>query len=88
MRFRQIQRTRGVELFTQREALEARAFDRDTPVESVMTPAFAALGAGTPVCRAAANALALGARRLMVMENGRPVGIMSGLDVAQAVAAA
>ncbi len=75
-----------VGLFTQREALEARTINRDTPVESVMTPAFAALESGTPVCRAAANALALGARRLVVMHDGRPVGIVSSLDVAKVVA--
>lgn len=76
-----------VGLFTQREALQSRRFDKETSVESVMTPAFVALETGTPIHRAAANALTLGARRVVAMSQGRPEGILSGLDMARAVAA-
>ncbi len=75
-----------VGLFTQREALESRHYDRKTAVESVMTPAFIALESGTAMHRAAASALALGARRVVATVQGRPEGMLSGIDFARAVA--
>jgi CBS domain-containing protein len=75
-----------VGLFTQTEALESRDAERDTPIESVMGTAFLSLEAETPIHRAAAMAVSLGARRVVTMTNGRPKGILTGLDFAKAVA--
>ena len=74
-----------VGVFTQEEALDAGSLPRDTPVEEAMSPAILILDARTPVHRAAAQAGALHARRVIVSKDGEPVGIVSGLDFASLV---
>lgn len=71
-------------VFAQREALEARHRERETPVEEVMNPALLSLEADTPLHRAAAQAEALNVRRVIVVRNGRIEGILTGIDFARA----
>lgn len=75
-----------VGLFTQREAIAAQKHDRDTPVEAVMSPALVVVDQGVAMHRACWMALNQGARRIVTTDNGRPVGILSGIDIAKAVA--
>jgi CBS domain-containing protein len=75
-----------VGMFTEREALEARARPPTTPTEDVMTEALLCLPRETPVFRAAAFAMATSARRILVTHHHRPRGVVSGLDFARAVA--
>lgn len=72
-----------VGVFTQVEALEARDLAADTAVEDAMNPAILVLGADTPMHRAAAQAAAMDARRVIVVDEDRPVGIVTGLDFAR-----
>lgn len=74
-----------VGVFTQVEALEARDLDADTAIEDVMNPGILVLEADTPVHRAAAQAGAVEARRVIVIAEDRPVGIVTGLDFARVV---
>lgn len=74
-----------VGVFTQVEALAARELPRDTAVEDVMNPAILVLDQDTPVYRAAAQAGAMEVRRVVAMEDGRPSGIVTGLDFARVV---
>ncbi|MEX2528837.1 MAG: CBS domain-containing protein [Gemmatimonadota bacterium] len=69
-----------VGLFTQREALEAADVARHTSVEEVMSSAFLALEPDTRLYRAAAQAAALGARRVVVSDGHGIQGIVTGLD--------
>lgn len=74
-----------VGLFTQREALEARAMPPTTPVEQVMTPALLCLQHDTPLHRAAALAIATRARRVLALHGRHVVGLLSGLDFCRAL---
>jgi CBS domain-containing protein len=74
-----------VGVFTQVEALEARDVSGDTDTEDVMNPAILVLDVDTPLHRAASQAAAMEARRIVVVEGDRPVGIVTGLDFARAV---
>lgn len=76
---------RPVGVFTQVEALEARDLAADTPTEDVMNPAILVLDAGTPLHRAAGQAASMEVRRVVVIEEDRVVGIVSGLDFARAL---
>jgi CBS domain-containing protein len=75
-----------VGIFTQVEALESRELPRQTPVEEALNPAVLVLDEHTPVFRAAAQAAAMEARRVVVTSDGTPVGIVTGLDFAGIVA--
>ncbi len=70
-------------VFTQVEALAARALPPATPVEQVMSYALLTLPAQTPLHRAAAFAVSARARRILAVEGGVAVGILSGLDFAR-----
>ncbi len=72
-----------VGIFAQEEALAARDLPLDTPVEDAMSPAILVLDETLPVHRAAAQAGALDVRRIVVSRNGKPVGIVSGIDFAE-----
>jgi CBS domain-containing protein len=74
-----------VGVFTQREALEARDVRRNTAVEDLMNPRLLSLAPATRMHRAAAQALAMEVRRVVVQDGDRMVGILSGLDFARAV---
>ena len=73
-----------VGVFTQVESLLAASLPRDTPVEEVLSPAMLCMGADTPLHRAAAQAAATRARRVIVTEGRDMVGIITGLDFARA----
>jgi CBS domain-containing protein len=74
-----------VGVFTQTEALEARYLPRATAVGDVMSPRILTLASRTRLHRAAAQAATTGVRRVVVQDGERLVGILSGLDFAQAV---
>lgn len=78
---------RPLGLFTQVEALLARDFPPETPLEDVMSYAMLCLHASTPLYRAAAHASATRARRILVTEDHRVVGVMTGIDFARAIGA-
>lgn len=73
-------------VFTQREALDARHRPGSTHVERVMTPSLLFLDRKTPAFQAAAQAVLMRPRRVLATENGRVVGIATGLDFARAAA--
>ncbi len=77
---------RPVGLFTQVEALLSRQTPPETPLEAVMTYAMLCLHVSTPIHRAAAHAFATRARRVLVTESHRAIGVLTGLDFARAVA--
>lgn len=73
-----------VGVFTQAEALLAHERENSTPVEEAMSPRFLSMAADTRLFRAAAQAAALGARRVLAMHGPRIEGLLSGLDFAKA----
>lgn len=75
-----------VGVYAQPEALAARELPRQTPVQDVMSAAILLLHADLPVHRAAAQAAAMDARRVIATRDDEHVGIMSGLDFASVVA--
>lgn len=75
-----------VGVFTRREALESRGARREMPVEEAMNVAILLLAADLPIHRAAAQAAAMNARRIVATRDEEAVGIVSGLDFAQLVA--
>jgi predicted transcriptional regulator len=76
-----------VGVFTQSESLLSADLPRDTPIESVMSPAMLCLGVQTPVHRAAAQAAATRARRVIATEARQVMGILTGIDFARATQA-
>ncbi len=70
-------------LFTQREALLARGFDPAQTVEHAMSHAMLCLHATTQLHRAAAQAAYTRARRVLVVEERKLVGVLTGLDFAR-----
>ncbi len=75
-----------VGVFGKREALDARELPRSVAVGDVMSPRILVLPATTSLHRAAAQARALGVRRVVVHDDNGIAGIVSGLDFARAVA--
>ncbi len=72
-----------VGVFTQVDALQARALAQETPVDQIMNPAIVCLPPTTRMYRAAQRALAMKARRVIVCRQRDMVGIVSGLDFAR-----
>ena len=72
--------------FTQTEALASRDLSPDTQVESVMSHGLLCLHSKTPLYRAAAAAYEARARRLLAVDDGKLVGVITGLDFARALA--
>lgn len=70
-------------LFTQREALEARGLEPETPVEHAMSYGMLCLHTSTPLYRAAAQAAHTRARRVLCVEDAKVVGVVTGLDFAR-----
>lgn len=80
-----------VGVFTHTEALAARRLPpalRAGTVEDVMSYETICLDVATPIHRAAAYAVAMNVRRLLVVEHRRLVGIVSCLDLADVLARA
>jgi CBS domain-containing protein len=75
-----------VGVFTQVQALAARDYDRETPVEEVMDTGMVCMPSTTRMHRAAAQAVTMRVRRIIVCEHRDMLGILSGLDFAKAVA--
>lgn len=71
-----------VGLFTQAEALECRDLARDTAIDEVMNPGMICMPSDTRVFRAAQQAIAMTARRIIAVEKREMVGIVGGLDFA------
>lgn len=69
----------------QAEALAARDRPGTTSVDDVMNPALVCLHAGAELHRAAKLARAARARRVLVVDDRRAVGILTPLDFARAV---
>ena len=75
-----------VGVFTQTEALAASKLVPSTPVEEVMSCALLCLPLKLPLFRAAAFALQTRARTILAVASRDLHGIVSGLDMARAVA--
>lgn len=73
-------------VFTQREALAYRKLPADTPLEGLYSPGLVCLANSTPLHRAATQALAANVKRILAMDGCEVDGIVSGLDLARAVA--
>ena len=80
-----------VGVFTHTEALSARRLCPDflaAPVEEVMSYETICLDVATPMYRAAAYAISMNVRRILVVEHRRLVGIVSCLDLVDVLARA
>jgi CBS domain-containing protein len=75
-----------VGVFTQRDALLFQSVPRSTPVEEVMDPAVLVLSPSTLIHRAAAQAAAMKARRILVASGSEMVGVLTGLTFARVIA--
>lgn len=73
-----------VGVFRQLEALRSRGLPPDTPVEDAMDPAMICMPADTRLHRAAEQATAMHALRIIACRDRRMVGILTGLDFARA----
>jgi CBS domain-containing protein len=71
-------------VFTQVEALEARDLPLGTQVEEVMNYAMLCLDVRTPLFRAAGQAFATRARRVLAVHDRKVCGILTGIDFARA----
>jgi len=74
-------------VLTQEEALIARHHAPETAVEKVMGPELIVLPPSTPAYRAAAQAVAMHVRRVVILGENGVQGILSGLDLAKLAAA-
>ena len=72
--------------FTQTEALACRDLLPDTEVEVAMSHGLLCLHSKTPLYRAAAAAYEARARRLLAVDDGKVVGVITGLDFARCLA--
>ena len=75
-----------VGVFTKTEALRARDRPTDTKVEEVMSYAMLHQNGRTPVFRAAAHAYETSTRRVLVLQERKLVGVLTGLDFARILA--
>lgn len=73
-------------IFTQVEALEAKHLPRETPMEEIASYAMLNLEQETDMHRAAAQAAALGVRRVICVKDRKVTGILTGIDFARAAA--
>ncbi len=73
-------------IFSQIEALASRDLPRETRVEEVLDPAMLCLDIKTALFRAAAQASAMDVQRILVIDNRKCVGVLSGLDMVRAAA--
>lgn len=75
-----------VGIFDQRVALESRGMPPETRVDEVMTLRILTLPPHVSLSRAAAQAIELRVRRILVVQERGAIGIVSGLDFARFVA--
>ncbi len=75
-----------VGIFDQRIALASRGMPPETRVDEVMSVRVVTLPAHMPLSRAAAQALALKVRQILVIRERGTTGLVSGLDFARFVA--
>jgi len=73
-------------VFTQREALAYSRLPADTTLEGLYSPGLVCLAHCTPLHRAATQALAANVKRILSMNGCEVDGIVSGMDLARAVA--
>ncbi len=73
-------------VFTQREALAYGKLPGDTSLEGIFSPGLVCLANSTSLHRAATQALAAHVKRILAMDGCEVDGIVSGLDIAKAVA--
>jgi predicted transcriptional regulator len=73
-----------VGVFTQAESIASADMPRNTPIEEVMCPAMLCMNVDTQVHRAAAQAAATRARRVIATAEQGMKGILTGLDFARA----
>lgn len=74
-----------VGVFSMVDALEARRWPPEHPIEEVMNLRILSLPGDTPLRRAAQQAAATRVRRVLVVDEGRLVGIATGIDFARAL---
>jgi CBS domain-containing protein len=74
-----------VGLFAQTDALAARDVPPETPVARVMSHALLGLPADLPLHRAAALASETRVRRVLALDAGEVVGVLTGLDFARSL---
>lgn len=74
-------------MFTKTEALKARDLPSETHVEDVMSYSLLYQNSRTPLFRAAAHAYETGTRRVLVMEDRKLAGVLTGLDFARVLGA-
>ncbi|MEM8609584.1 MAG: CBS domain-containing protein [Myxococcota bacterium] len=72
-----------VGIFDQARALESRRLPPDTPTEHAMSVHILILPPNLPLGRAAAQALAMNARRILIEDERGLTGIVGGLDFAR-----
>ncbi len=84
-----------VGIFSQEDGLWARVLPGETPVEEAMSYSMVSVHVHAPLFRAAAQAHATHARRVLAVDDTPPTrdacrvkGILTGLDLARAIAAA
>lgn len=80
-----------VGVFTHAEALAARRLPETVkrgPVEDAMSYETICLDADTPIHRAAAHAMAMNVRRILVVEHRHLVGVLSAIDLVGVLARA
>ncbi|MBT8494077.1 MAG: CBS domain-containing protein, partial [Deltaproteobacteria bacterium] len=75
-----------VGIYTQREALAALSQPDSAAVEGAMNAAIACTSPALPVFRAASQAVAMKVHRVIAIDSGELIGMMSGLDFARAYA--
>ncbi len=83
--------SRAVGVFTQAEALAARGLPqklRESPIEDVMSYETIFLDASTPLYRAAGYVTAMNVRRILVVSHHDLVGVLSTIDLVDAISRA
>jgi CBS domain-containing protein len=75
-----------VGVFTQEEALAAREAPPDEPVDQFMEPRAISVSLALPAFRAAEQAIASHARRVLAVDGTAVRGIVSGMDFARLIA--
>lgn len=66
--------------------MENRVYEvRDNPIDSIMTRNVVSLNEGDSILKAASTMILKKVKRLPVIREGRPVGIISRIDIVQAI---
>ena len=81
-----VERGQPVGVFAVADALEARRWAPEHPLDELMNLRILSLLPDTPIRRAAEQAAATRVRRVLVTDAGQLVGILTGIDFARALA--